>query len=87
MHDCVFSAQWVRQIRRSVTQNLSYQACLDMELRCGVNFMLGDDFFNGVKAVLIDKAATPPSWSPPTLEAVSDDAVAAFFDPPPSPRL
>ena len=42
-----------------------------MELRMTQGCMAGDDFFEGVRAVLIDKDNTP-AWSPDSLEGVSE---------------
>ena len=38
------------------------------------------DFFEGVRAVLVDKDQKP-AFDPPTLEAVSTAALEAFFAP------
>lgn len=40
----------------------------------------GSDFFEGVRAVLVDKDHTP-NWNPPTIDAVSDEYVESFFAP------
>ena len=41
----------------------------------------GNDFYEGVRCMLVDKGAVP-AWVPPTLEEVSDAAVAGYFDGP-----
>ena len=38
------------------------------------------DFMEGVRAVLVDKDRNP-QWNPKTLEEVTDDMVASYFDP------
>jgi hypothetical protein len=43
-------------------------------------FMRGKDFYEGVRARLVDKD-NKPRWDPPRLEDVTDAAVASFFDP------
>jgi hypothetical protein len=40
----------------------------------------GSDFFEGIRAVLVDKDHSP-KWNPPTLEEVTDDMVKAYFEP------
>jgi enoyl-CoA hydratase len=48
--------------------------------------MQAQDFFEGVRAVVIDKDNTP-AWRPDSLEAVSEAAVAAYFAPLPDGEL
>jgi enoyl-CoA hydratase len=43
-------------------------------------FMAGGDFFEGVRALIIDKDQRP-RWSPDRLEAVSEAMVDAYFAP------
>jgi hypothetical protein len=40
----------------------------------------GHDFFEGVRALLIDKDQNP-KWSPPTIEGVTAQMVEAHFEP------
>jgi hypothetical protein len=42
--------------------------------------MAGHDFFEGVRAAIIDKD-NEPAWSPETLPEVSEPAVDAYFAP------
>ena len=54
---------------------------LQMEFRMSQCFMTpGSDFFQGVRAVLVDRDHSP-KWNPPTLEEVTDDMVQAYFEP------
>jgi enoyl-CoA hydratase len=41
----------------------------------------GHDFFEGIRAQLIDKDRNP-KWQPATLDAISDDDVARHFEVP-----
>ncbi|WP_262694581.1 enoyl-CoA hydratase/isomerase family protein [Kordiimonas aquimaris] len=50
-----------------------------MEFRAVCNVMKGNDFFEGVRAILIDKDNTPV-WSPATLDDVKDSDIDAHFD-------
>lgn len=51
-----------------------------MEYRIVNRAVAGRDFPEGVRAILIDKD-NQPAWSPETLDAVSDNDVAAYFEP------
>ncbi|XP_074550272.1 3-hydroxyisobutyryl-CoA hydrolase, mitochondrial [Halichoeres trimaculatus] len=60
--------------------NLSLQDVLVMEYRLTQACMKGFDFYEGVRAVLVDKDHSP-KWNPSTLEEVSDQAVDQWFSP------
>ncbi len=54
---------------------------LQMEYRMSQAFMReGSDFYEGIRAALVDKDGKP-KWSPPTLEGVTDDIVDSYFEP------
>ncbi|EFA83786.1 3-hydroxyisobutyryl-Coenzyme A hydrolase [Heterostelium album PN500] len=53
--------------------------CLKMELRMAQTFVENNDFFEGVRALLVDKDKNP-KWKPETLEQVTDSMVAKYFD-------
>ncbi|KAM4558668.1 3-hydroxyisobutyryl-CoA hydrolase, mitochondrial [Odontesthes bonariensis] len=57
---------------------LSLQDVLVMEYRLSQACMRGCDFYEGVRAVLVDKDQNP-KWNPATLEEVSDQSVAECF--------
>ena len=42
--------------------------------------MAGSDFFEGIRAALVDKDKKP-AWNPSTLEEVSDAAVESYMQP------
>lgn len=52
--------------------------CFKMELEMSMNFMKCHDFFEGVRAVLVDKDRSA-KWSPATLEEVKHEDVEGFF--------
>jgi enoyl-CoA hydratase/carnithine racemase len=51
-----------------------------MEYRMSQGFMRNHDFYEGIRARLIDKD-NRPQWKPSRLEDVTDDMVASFFEP------
>jgi len=59
---------------------LDFEADMVMEYRLSQRFMAGHDFYEGVRALLIDRDGAP-AWRPARLEDVSEDAVAAYFAP------
>lgn len=64
--------------RGSRLQNISDDFV--MEYRMSQGFMRNHDFYEGIRARLIDKD-NRPLWKPSRLEDVTDDMVAAFFEP------
>ncbi len=52
---------------------------LDMEYRLALRMFARDDFFEGVRAAVIDKTGDP-KWSPSTLVEVSSDMVTDCFE-------
>jgi enoyl-CoA hydratase len=66
------------QLRRGET--LDFEACLRTEFRIVSRVVTGHDFYEGIRAVIVDKDHSP-AWRPPTLDAVSDAAVAGYFAP------
>ncbi|XP_006113379.2 3-hydroxyisobutyryl-CoA hydrolase, mitochondrial isoform X1 [Pelodiscus sinensis] len=66
----------LRQLREGASMNL--QDVLTMEYRLSQACMHGHDFYEGVRAVLIDKDQVP-KWKPATLEEVTDEFVGSCF--------
>uniref|UniRef100_A0A7N6FHN4 3-hydroxyisobutyryl-CoA hydrolase n=1 Tax=Anabas testudineus TaxID=64144 RepID=A0A7N6FHN4_ANATE len=58
--------------------SLSLQDVLVMEYRLSQACMRGRDFYEGVRAVLVDRDQNP-KWNPSTLEEVSDQSVDQCF--------
>ena len=69
-------AYW--QVRR--TGNLSLEDALELEGRIARHFLTGEEFYEGVRALLIDKDKSP-KWSPSELKDISDEMVEAYFAP------
>jgi enoyl-CoA hydratase len=61
-------------------RNRTLDQCLAMEFRLALHTMQGDDFYEGVRAVIIDKD-NRPAWHPTRLEEVSEAAIDAYFAP------
>jgi len=64
------------QLRRGKT--LTFREGMSQELRCVMKINGGHDFYEGVRAVIIDKD-NAPAWNPARLEEVSQEAVEAHF--------
>jgi len=57
--------------------------CLNMEHRLVTRCCENDDFYEGVRALLIDRD-NKPQWNPSSIEQVSDELVDSYFKPLPS---
>ncbi|MHA1524634.1 MAG: enoyl-CoA hydratase/isomerase family protein, partial [Alphaproteobacteria bacterium] len=68
----------LRQMRAGAA--LDFDACMQLEYRLVNRFMAAQDFFEGVRAAVIDKDRSP-RWAPATLAQVSDTQVDAYFAP------
>ena len=67
-----------RQIREGAS--LSFEDCMRLEYRLARFCMTTPDFYEGVRAVIIDKD-NAPKWSPATLAEADDAYVAPAFAP------
>jgi enoyl-CoA hydratase len=65
-----------RQIREGA--KLEFDDCMKMEYRMVNRIVAGHDFYEGVRAVIIDKD-NQPKWQPADPSGVSDADVAAYF--------
>ena len=65
-----------RQIRNG--SDLNFEDCMKMEFRMVSKVMDDHDFYEGVRALIIDKDNTPV-WKPETVEEVSDEEIDEFF--------
>ena len=60
------------------------EACLSREFAATAQTLKTPDFYEGIRAAIIDKDRNP-QWSPATLADVGPDIVEAFFKPHPQP--
>lgn len=67
-----------RQVREG--KRLGFDECMRMEYRMVNRIMAGRDFYEGVRATIIDKDGAP-QWQPTELAGVSAADVAAYFAP------
>lgn len=67
-----------RQIREGSA--LSMDECMRMEFRVLNRMLTGKDFYEGIRAALIDKGSTPV-WDPASLDEVGEADVDAYFAP------
>jgi len=73
-----------RQLSKGLT--LSMDECMRMEFRIVNRMLAGHDFYEGIRAALIDKGSTPV-WQPSRIEDVDDAAINAYFAPLPGGDL
>ncbi|MGQ0664982.1 MAG: enoyl-CoA hydratase/isomerase family protein [Pseudomonadota bacterium] len=73
-----------RQLRLGA--KLEFEGCMGMEYRLVRRFMAAPDFFEGVRALIIDKD-NRPNWTPARLEEVSEAMVDEYFAPLDEPEL
>ena len=66
------------QMRRG--SEIDFREAMRMEFRIVSRILDGKDFYEGVRAVLIDKDQSP-QWDPAALDDVSDEVIAAYFEP------
>ncbi|QRG05389.1 enoyl-CoA hydratase/isomerase family protein [Xanthobacter dioxanivorans] len=68
----------MEQMRRGPALDLS--ECLKLEYRAVNRVAAGHDFYEGVRAVLVDRD-NAPKWQPSRIEDVDPAVIAAHFDP------
>ena len=73
------------RLLRAGRQSRTLAECLARELGACMQILHGHDFYEGVRAAVVDKDRNP-KWSPPTIALVNDEMIARFFEPP-KPRL
>ena len=66
------------QVRRG--KNWDFETCMRAEFRIVSRIIEGHDFYEGVRAVIVDKD-NKPRWRPTTLAAVSDAEMERHFAP------
>ncbi len=66
------------QIKRA--EHMSFDECMQMEYRMTAEFVRQHDFFEGIRAQVIDKDKSP-KWQPDTIAAVSKTMVERYFAP------
>jgi enoyl-CoA hydratase len=66
------------QIRAGAQRD--FVECMKLEFRLTNRFMRGHDFYEGVRAAIIDKDQAP-KWSPPAISGVAQSDVDAYFAP------
>jgi enoyl-CoA hydratase/carnithine racemase len=59
---------------------MDFNDCLQMEFRIANRFLEAHDFYEGIRAAIIDKDQNP-TWQPNTLEAITPETVKEFFAP------
>jgi enoyl-CoA hydratase len=66
----------LRQVRRG--RDWSFEQCMQAEMRIVSRIVYGHDFYEGVRAVIVDKD-NAPRWQPATLAEVTDAEIERHF--------
>lgn len=61
-------------------KQMDFDHCMQQEFRLVSRFLLGHDFIEGIRAVIIDKDQSPV-WQPQTLAGVSKQDIEQYFAP------
>ena len=64
----------------TIGRDFDLEAALSLEYRLTQHVMAAHDFYEGVRAMLIDKDQKP-RWRPATLAEISDSMIDAYFEP------
>ena len=59
---------------------MDFDSCMTMEYRLSQACMAGHDFYEGIRAVLVDKDHAP-KWKPASLAEVDDATIEKAFEP------
>ncbi len=65
-----------RQLREG--RHRGFEECMQLEFRLTNRFMRGHDFYEGVRAVIVEKD-NAPKWKPATLADIKSEDVLAYF--------
>lgn len=71
-------------LQRGLTQ--TFTAALQTEYHLAKHFLQGHDFFEGIRAAIIDKDRNP-QWQPATLAEIKPEMIEAYFKPVPECEL
>ena len=70
----------LQQVRRG--KDLSFEDCMKTEFRIVTRILHGHDYYEGVRAVIVDKD-NAPRWQPASLAEVGDPEITGYFAPVP----
>ncbi len=65
---------------------LDFEGCMQLEYRIVHRILENEDFYEGVRATIVDKDGAP-KWNPADLESVDPSQIAAHFEPLDGPDL
>jgi enoyl-CoA hydratase len=68
----------LQQLRNAA--QLDFDECLKMDYRLALRFLINHDFYEGIRAAIIDKDQKP-QWQPAELNAVTQSDVDKYFAP------
>ena len=60
-------------------KSMTFDECIKMDYCLASHFLRGHDFYDGVRALLIDKDKSP-KWQPKSIKDVTHDMVSEYFN-------
>lgn len=66
------------RLLREARKSADLRECLEREYHASVQSLLNDEFYEGIRAVVIDKDRNA-KWDPPTIDGVDDTFIDTFF--------
>ena len=60
-------------------KSMTFDECIKMDYCLASHFLRGHDFYDGVRALLIDKDKSP-KWQPKSIKVVTHDMVSEYFN-------
>ena len=74
------SMKVILRLLRLGRASASMKECQEREFAAAHTVLASDEFYEGVRAAVVDKDRSP-RWQPPTLAAVGEDVLAPYFKP------
>jgi len=78
-----FSVNFKSLFFNFIGEHMDLKSCLELEYMLVQRFLMNSDFFEGVRALLVDKG-DKPTWNPVNYIEVDEKRINWFFRPAPN---